>query len=400
MEAKNSDFDFEPIVGKEMSSNGVSARFAGFIEAGSERLHKASEKVRQMHTRLGFRDAELHRAAIHDDVAKAKDLLDMGVDPLATHVGDAGITPLVRAVRGKHNAVFDLLLDATLAKHPNYLDNRIPATADTLAHVAADNENWYAYSKILKCRHTADLENGKFQAPIDIVAEKGNAQLLEETIRAGADPAAVGNDGTTVADKIVKGNASDKLDMLQVLHKHRVDLLAPFGPENQTLLMSSAQFGDREICEYLLLLGANPNARTNQSEYALHFSTLNEQPGVTRILLQHGANPNVWTAGDPDNGKLPATPLMLSAVYNNLDSAMALTDDPRTQPYLSVVGTTKTAVDLAKDRGHEEVGAALQEHLKKHEARMTSAKGPEFGKLIQTLQAPPRFPKPTLHKPR
>jgi ankyrin repeat protein len=397
MEAKKPNVDFEPIVGPELRSTGIHGLITALVAPTSERLQKASQKIRDMHLRLGFRDAELHSATIRGDIEQIKDLLAEGIDPLASHVSEKGVSPVVRAIRAHNDAAFAVLLPATLEKHPTYLNEHLPGTGQTLAHVAAESENWTAYRAIMARNPVPDALDGNYEAPIDLVAAIGDVATLKETIAAGADARALDRDGMPLASRIIRSNSPDKIEKLEVLRQHGLDLQAPYGPNGETMLMLAAQHASAEVCEYLLLIGCDPNAKTTALETSLHFSSLNREPGVTRMLLAHGANPNAWTAGSPEQGSLPATPLMLYAVYNNLDAASAMVDDPRTAPFHLVPGTKETAFDLARGRGHNEVANLLKEHLAQHEARMTAPDSARIGNLLKHFQTP--RPKPSTYKP-
>jgi hypothetical protein len=92
------------------------------------------------------------------------------------------------------------------------------------------------------------------------------------------------------------------------------DLRRHFGPGAVTPLMASAGAGATTVVEYLVAERQVPiEDRSSDGKAALHFACMNGHLGVTKVLLQAGADPNGRDA-------LGMTPLMYAVAANSPES--------------------------------------------------------------------------------
>ena len=88
----------------------------------------------------------------------------------------------------------------------------------------------------------------------------------------------------------------------------------------ETLLHMAALHGDIEGAQFLLQHGADPNSTTvARGNTPLHYAVMGDQPGVTLVLLQGGANPEA-----PDRQGI--TPLQSARGNGSYDVARVMSE--------------------------------------------------------------------------
>ncbi|CAG5928555.1 cyclin-dependent kinase 4 inhibitor B [Menidia menidia] len=119
----------------------------------------------------------------------------------------------------------------------------------------------------------------------------------------------------------------------------------------QEQLTSAAARGEAAGVEELLRAGAQVNGVNRFGRTALQVMMMGSSP-VARLLLAHGADPNVA------DGRTGASPLHDAARAGFLDTVRLLVEagaDPEARD-----GARSLPVDLAKRNGHAEVAAFLE----------------------------------------
>ncbi|KAI6212728.1 CBR-TRP-4 protein [Aphelenchoides besseyi] len=72
--------------------------------------------------------------------------------------------------------------------------------------------------------------------------------------------------------------------------------------DNQTALHFAAKHGQKEVCQKLLALGANPNARDDKGQTPLHLGAENDFPDVVKLFLKMKHNNNAVLTAVDHNG--------------------------------------------------------------------------------------------------
>lgn len=148
-------------------------------------------------------------------------------------------------------------------------------------------------------------ENGL--CPIFAALNTHDPQFLELLITNGADMSFI-HEGYSTATKAVNSRSKAKLSLLSMVLKHGANL--NHSEEDLTPLMHAA-FGYAEqhnaeqpyavprysehaveMCEILILHGADVNARNSKDETALHFSVRGDNIKTLKLLLSQGADVN------------------------------------------------------------------------------------------------------------
>lgn len=120
-----------------------------------------------------------------------------------------------------------------------------------------------------------------------------NLAALQALLKAGADPAQPGIDGSTAVH--MAAMAEDPI-YLDTLLAHDADPDTPHGVTGATAL-SAALMGERALqFQALLVAGADPNRADRIGNTALHVAGKINEPGLALELLNVGADPTVRNA--------------------------------------------------------------------------------------------------------
>ena len=101
-------------------------------------------------------------------------------------------------------------------------------------------------------------------------------------------------------DSYVEKNDFDGINMLT--KSHGIDC---FDSYKRTFLILAASKGNKSVLNYLIEKGADIDFQDKNGYCALHFAAQNSEMGITEMLLNNGANPNltdihgntpIWTA--------------------------------------------------------------------------------------------------------
>jgi len=123
-----------------------------------------------------------------------------------------------------------------------------------------------------------DYENGPL---IHFAAAKGNMEILQALVEAGAKVSSLGPYGEPLAFSAAK---SENPQVLVFLAEHGVDLNATF--QNKTLLSSVAEKGSLDKVKSVLALGVNPTAKNDVGATALDSALeFNEDLRVVKLLF-------------------------------------------------------------------------------------------------------------------
>ncbi len=142
----------------------------------------------------------------------------------------------------------------------------------------------------------ADVEQrGQYEVPDDhsvhnvtplwCAAVAGKLKVVDTLVRHGADVNSVSDTGST---PVRSACFMTHLDIVRLLVAHNADIQRP-NYNGGTCLINSVQ--SVELCEFLLVHGADVNAQDIQSKTALHYAIQEHRFETTRLLLQYGADP-------------------------------------------------------------------------------------------------------------
>ena len=109
---------------------------------------------------------------------------------------------------------------------------------------------------------------------------------------------------------------------------------------------------DIPISRYLLVRGANPNARDAEGFTTLHIAARTNNRELIMLLIDHGADIHAETV-------YHWTPLHDACLVGNLDTALALIE--RGADMDATTDENKKPIDIAKDNGHEELVSILKD---------------------------------------
>jgi ankyrin repeat protein len=166
--------------------------------------------------------------------------------------GQAG--PLLDAAQAGDTATALKLLDKKADPQESSSDGTTPL------HWAAHNGDQALLDRLLKKGADPNARNDYGSTPLQEAAELGNAGLIKSLLEAGASADTVNDDGETV-------------------------------------LMTVARTGAVDAAELLIEAGADVNAVESwRGQTALMWASSQSNPGMVRLLLKYGANPNVLSA--------------------------------------------------------------------------------------------------------
>jgi len=132
-----------------------------------------------------------------------------------------------------------------------------------------------------------------------------------------------------------------------------------------TTAMLAAYSGHTEILRWCLSMKADVDARSTLGRCALHYSCDGNKPPCIRLLLEHGADPNIRTLG-------MMTPLHICCQSDNFDAVLVLLREAKEVVDPNPENSRRqTPSQLAKDK-------RILRALKKHSAELDEKKKAEL----------------------
>ena len=205
----------------------------------------------------------------------------------------AGKTPLHLAAEGGEVKIIQLLLVA--GANPNAENKR----GRTPLSFAAESDSLEAVKILLAAK--ADPNGGKFDAPLFCTIWRGNTNMVELLLRAGANPNLPGN-----VDRQIQGRG----------------FVSPQGGTLVPLRFAILQ-NEPEVVSLLLRFKADPNANDGWgSRQPLVFDALSNT-NILKALLDAGVDPNRLDRIQPNNiaeqGESPLMSVVGSSFYETAD---------------------------------------------------------------------------------
>jgi uncharacterized protein len=121
-------------------------------------------------------------------------------------------------------------------------------------------------------------------------AREGRTEEVRELIRAGADVNTATGDGMTPLHWASQHGWAEVVD---VLLESGAELNASTRLGGYTPMLLASQRGHADVVERLIRAGADPNISNVNGSSALHFAAAGQQEEVVRVLLKHGASPDL-----------------------------------------------------------------------------------------------------------
>jgi ankyrin repeat protein len=162
----------------------------------------------------------------------------------------------------------------------------------------------------------------------------------------------------TIILTIFEAAATGKINHVIRLLARDPELVNAYAEDGFQALGLACFFGHYDTAEYLIRAGApiNSPSHNNLKVAALHSAAAGGHQKLVRMLLDHGADPNVREASG-------FTPLHAAAQNDDVEMIRALLLAGADLTMKSANG--KTAMDVAMDAGHEKATALLGEGVTK-----------------------------------
>lgn len=162
----------------------------------------------------------------------------------------------------------------------------------------------------------------------------------------------------TILLTIFEASATGKINHVIRLLARDPQLVNAYAEDGFMPLGLASFFGHYDTAEYLAIAGApiNSPSRNELKAAAIHSAAAGGYYKIVKMLLDHGAEPNVREQGG-------FTPLHAAAQNGDVETIRALLLGGADLTLKSEDG--KTALDIAMDAGHEQASALLGEGVTK-----------------------------------
>lgn len=140
---------------------------------------------------------------------------------------------------------------------------------------------------------------------------------------------------------------------VQMMIEHKKDVVDEISDHGFTPLGIAAHFGKEDIVRLLLLHHANPNigSQNGYNTYPLHAALGINHDGISKILIEGGADVNVVQYGG-------IAPIHLAAQHGNIDLIIILLEQGADITLRTNAG--QSASELAADKGFVEIAEILK----------------------------------------
>lgn len=147
--------------------------------------------------------------------------------------------------------------------------------------------------------------------------------------------------------------SANQLKQVQAMIEDQPGLLDDISDHGFTPLGMATHFGHEDVVRFLLATGADPNLQSQNgySVYPLHAAISSGYDGIAKMLVEAGAEVNVFQASR-------ITPLHLASQHGNIDLIVLLLENGAQVDIKNDMG--RTASDLAAEKGHTEIANILK----------------------------------------
>jgi len=182
-------------------------------------------------------------------------------------------------------------------------------------------------------------------APLQRAAAAGDMEEVQRLIDGGADPNRAGSDGET---PLIAALRTDRPQATAAL-------LAAGAEPSHDAIDVAVRYERRDGLIAMIEAGGDPDTRNSWSTKSLlEIATEQSDAGLVKLLLEHGADPDVA----PDESPFTTPALFIAAANNEAEIALLLLDYGA-DPTLRRAGWT--AVETARNAGNEELARILLE---------------------------------------
>ena len=286
-------------------------------------------------------ESSLLRALEDNDINLLSFLLNINTNPDTAY--KSGETALFYASHFKRYKAAFLLLKANANPNLQRSDGTTPlSVASYLGHTDI-------VALLVKADANPNLQRKDGATSLFFASQNGHTAIVSLLLKSNADPNLQTNVGTTPL-YIASGKGQTGAVILLLKANANPNLQANNGA---TPLSVASQNGHTEIVTLLLEANANSNLKMNTGTTPLMASALNCHSQIVQLLLTNGADPNLCDL----NG---SSALMYACHAGNLESVELLLmsgADPNIKPHGPA---TLTSLDMAADRGHEDIVDFLQ----------------------------------------
>jgi ankyrin repeat protein len=196
---------------------------------------------------------------------------------------DEGNTALTYAALNDRTDVIDILFKAGADV------NTFDSDGQTPLHHAVREDQTEAVEHLLKARAKIDARDNWGQTPMFIAAVNGFGETARRLIDGGASPEATDGSGRTPLQWAVLWNDEKTVGAL-LDHGASIDRRAGDYDSGVTALILAAWTGKPNLVKLLIQHGANPNITDSHNETALHWAAATDQADSIQILLAAGAD--------------------------------------------------------------------------------------------------------------
>eukprot|EP00117_Sycon_ciliatum_P032239 scpid22323/ scgid0979/ Inversin len=221
------------------------------------------------------------------------------LESLANLPDSDGRRPLHWAVTEDNAEMLALLLEhPDMQADVNIEDKR----GMTAAHLAVENGSTDCLSELLNANATVNKRSSEVESPVFVACETGKAQCLELIMRSGCNPNLGSFEGLPCLHAIILGQHTASL---KVLLSYSADANV-YDAEGTSALQAAAFSGYQAAVTELLLNGARPDDQGSSGLTPLHLASGSGHDEVVEALLQRGAAVNVRSFAEEDITALDA----------------------------------------------------------------------------------------------
>ncbi len=291
----------------------------------------------------------IHVAALVGNIDKVKESLEQGTNVNAKD--ENGMTPLLRAISGKHSEVARFLIDAGADVN----------TADKQGYVPLVYALWISDPNMVKLLldkgadvNVSDTEMGFSVLHWSILM--GNKEATELVLTSGADVNVKSNSGETPLD-VAAYSASSAIGGLLMAHGAQISSLS-----------AAAYVGDLAKVQAFIADGADINSKAGMVQNtALHSAVAGGRTEVAEFLVSKGSDVNA-------QNRAGQTPLHMAAGAGHLEVVQLLLKNGADANAKDSRG--QTALDLAQKAEHNAIVELLQKQMEVHNVSITEVSAP------------------------